>query len=134
MRMNCFDRRTLMELSLTLSSGFSKFSAIVRPAYMVLSWITLRIREALRGRRHERERLESLEPKDTVERFWGLKFIGSPATRDGCQRFLKIRWRQTMADLPGLRPQVVSPGRLRMVPEAMASKGRCGPGPAPSIT
>ena len=76
MRMNCFDRRTLMVLSLTLSSGFSKFSAIVRPAYMVLSWITLRIREALRGGRHERERLESLEPKDTVERFWGLIFIG----------------------------------------------------------
>ena len=47
MRMNCFDRRTLMELSLTLSSGFSKFSAIVRPAYMALSWITLRIREVL---------------------------------------------------------------------------------------
>ena len=48
--------------------------------------------------------------------------------------YRSIRWRQTMADLPGLRPQVVSPGRLRMVPEAMASKGRCGPGPAPSIT
>ena len=82
MRMNCFDRRTLMVLSLTLSSGFSKFSAIVRPAYMVLSWITLRIREALRGGRHERERLESLEPKDTVERFWGLIFIGLPYLSD----------------------------------------------------
>ena len=32
MRMNCFDRRTLMELSLTLSSGFSKSSAINCPA------------------------------------------------------------------------------------------------------
>ena len=74
MRMNCFDRRTLMVLSLTLSSGFSKSSAIVRPAEPALSWITLRIREALRGGRHERE----LEPKDTVERFWCLKFIGFP--------------------------------------------------------
>ena len=55
MRMNCFDRRTLMVLSLTLSSGFSKSSAIVRPAEPALSWITLRIREALRGGRHERE-------------------------------------------------------------------------------
>ena len=43
MRMNCFDRRTLMELSLTLSSGFSKSSAIVRPAEPALSWITLRL-------------------------------------------------------------------------------------------
>ena len=43
MRMNCFDRRTLMVLSLTLSSGFSKSSAIVRPAEPALSWITLRL-------------------------------------------------------------------------------------------
>ena len=42
-RMNCFDRRTLMVLSLTLSSGFSKSSAIVRPAEPALSWITLRL-------------------------------------------------------------------------------------------
>jgi hypothetical protein len=41
--MNCFDRRTLMVLSLTLSSGFSKSSAIVRPAEPALSWITLRL-------------------------------------------------------------------------------------------
>ena len=37
MRMNCFDRRTLMVLSLTLSSGFSKSSAIARPAKPALS-------------------------------------------------------------------------------------------------
>ena len=43
MRMNCFDRRTLMVLSLTLSSGFSKSSAIVRPAEPALSLITLRL-------------------------------------------------------------------------------------------
>ena len=43
MRMNCFDRRTLMVLSLTLSSGFSKSSAIVRHAEPALSWITLRL-------------------------------------------------------------------------------------------
>ena len=43
MRMNCFDRRTLMVLSLTLSSGFSKSSAIVRPAKPALSLITLRL-------------------------------------------------------------------------------------------
>ena len=35
--------------------GISKSSAIVRPAEPALSWITLRIREALRGGRHERE-------------------------------------------------------------------------------
>ena len=28
------------------------------------------------GKRHERERLECLEQKDTVERFWGLILIG----------------------------------------------------------
>ena len=48
MRMNCFDRRTLMALSLTLSSGFSKSSAIVRPAEPALSWITLRLESGKR--------------------------------------------------------------------------------------
>ena len=92
------------------NSTFSKSSAIVRPAEPALSWIALRIREALRGGRHEGERFE---PKDTLERFWGLKFIGFPNLSDETPKPKPSALRHG-ASLTYRRLSDISPERQRM--------------------